>query len=741
MPGAELTELMAAQIADIAFNVPLKQLYSYRVPTDLQTTTVVGMRVRASFGRRKAVGLIVRMRRGEGEGLKEFAELIDAEPLIPASLLKLLRWAADYYCHPLGQVVKNALPGGLAQDDSRLRIQTEPHYRLADSSYQPRGKKQLQLLELVTELGPVGLSRIRQECPAPHATLKRLVAVGCLVETRQERIRDPFAAEKVEQDRAPELNEHQQAACAELSAAVNRATFKGFLLHGVTGSGKTEVYLQAVEKCLEEERQALILVPEISLTPQLVSRFRARFEGQGVGIAVLHSGLSVGERYDAWREIVRHRMQIVIGARSAVFAPLPLPGLIVVDEEHDASFKQGEGFRYNARDLALVRGQQQGCPVVLGSATPSIASSFRAEQGHFSRLQLPQRVHLGPLPQVEMVDMREEKTAPGALSNRLIEALQQTLEQDRQCLLLLNRRGFAPFLLCADCGHTFFCPNCSITLTFHQRDKNLKCHYCDYSKAADENCPKCQGLNLDYQGVGTERLEQELRELFSGARIARMDRDTTSRKGAHQKIMQAMLTRRIDILIGTQMIAKGHDFPAVDLVGVVAADSVLNFPDFRSAERGFALLTQVAGRAGRGKDGSGRVLVQTFNPEHYALECALQHDYAGFYQQEIPFRQELGYPPCGHLINLTLSSNRTDQVKAAADCFAGRLRQTSSGVEILGPTPCPLARLRGKSRYQILLKAAERIVLRRLLPQMERAAEELPRQVALQIDVDPLDML
>ena len=732
---------MAEQIADIAFNVPLKQLYSYRVPPGLQTATAVGMRVRASFGRRNAVGLVVRLRQGDGEGLKEVAELIDAEPLIPASLLKLLRWAADYYCHPLGQVVKNALPGGLGQDDSRANIQTEPHYRLTDSSYQPRGKKQLRLLELLAELGPLGLSRIRQECPAPHAALKRLVAVGCLEETRRERIRDPFAAEKVKQDQGPDLNQHQQAACAELCAAINRAAFTGFLLHGVTGSGKTEVYLHAVQKCLEEKRQALILVPEISLTPQLVSRFRARFEEKGVGIAVLHSGLSVGERYDAWREIVRHRMQIVIGARSAVFAPLPALGLIVVDEEHDTSFKQGEGFRYNARDLALVRGQQSGCPVVLGSATPSIASSLRAEQGHFKLLQLPQRVHRGPLPKVEIVDMREEKTSPGALSNRLIEALQQTLEQERQCLLLLNRRGFAPFLLCADCGHTFYCPNCSITLTFHQRDKSLKCHYCDYTKTPDDKCPKCQGLNLDYQGVGTERLEQELRELFSGARIARMDRDTTSRKGAHQEIMQAMLDRRVDILIGTQMIAKGHDFPAVDLVGVIAADTVLNFPDFRSAERGFALLTQVAGRAGRGHNGSGRVLVQTFNPEHYALACALKHDYAGFYQQEIPFRQELGYPPCGHLINLTLSGNRTDQVKRAAERYAARLRQASAGVEILGPTPCPLARLRGKSRYQILLKAAERTVLRRLLPQVEQAGKDLPRQVAVQIDVDPLDML
>ncbi|SDZ80565.1 replication restart DNA helicase PriA [Desulfuromusa kysingii] len=730
---------MSDFIADIAVNIPLKQLFSYRIPESLVSSTDVGMRVKIPFGRRLTVGFILSIRNGDAAGLKDLQGLFEDEPILSSELIKLLRWAADYYCHPIGQVVRTALPAALGNEKTTVKIRTEAIYQPLDPEIKLRGKTQQELLTFIIQEKSVGLTRIREQFSAPHAALKRLVEVGALQCDERELCRDPFRLDKLPVDQCITLNSAQSEAVDRITSAIDDNCFSGFLLHGVTGSGKTEVYLHSVDQCLAAGRQALVLVPEISLTPQLVSRFRARFELKGIRIAVLHSGLSSGERYDAWREIMRNQIQIVIGARSAVFAPLQNLGLIVVDEEHESSYKQAEGFRYNARDLALVRGQQQHCPVLLGSATPSFASYYRSEQGALTRLTLDKRVHAGDLPKVEIIDLKEQ-VCDGELSNVLIEAIQQALEQQEQVLLLLNRRGFAPFLLCADCGETFCCPNCEITLTYHQQKRELRCHYCDYVDVVPESCHKCQGLNIEPQGAGTEKLEEELEKLFPSARIKRMDRDTTSRKGAHQNIMTEMMARKIDILVGTQMIAKGHDFPGVSLVGVLAADSTLNIPDFRSGERSFSLFTQVAGRAGRAS-GGGKVYIQSYNPEHYALTCAAEQDYHQFYLQELPFRQELGYPPCGHLVNLVFSGNNNHQVQAAAKQFSSFLFRVAGSVEILGPSPCPLARLRGKSRYQILLKAAARPDLRRLLNRLDEQIAQLPRQVTLHIDVDPIDML
>ncbi|WP_303722415.1 primosomal protein N' [Malonomonas rubra] len=729
---------MSELIAEIAVNAPLKQFFSYRVPEPLAEKVAVGMRVRVPFGRRTSVGFILSLGSGSAEGLKDIKDLLDEQPLLSAELLRLLRWAADYYCHPLGKVIRNALPAGLGSDKATTRILVEPVYRCLNAESRPRGSKQKELLDYITQQGQAGLAQVREKFAAPHAALKRLVELGCLEQAEQERQRDPFLLEELPQDKCLTLNSDQEKAVFEVSTAVDNARFKAFLLHGVTGSGKTEVYLRAVESCLQHQRQALVLVPEIALTPQLVARFRARFEAAGYKLAVLHSGLSDGERYDGWRLIKRGEVQIVIGARSAIFAPLDQLGLIVVDEEHETSYKQGEGFRYNARDLALVRGQQQDCPVLLGSATPSFATFYRSEHAAVQRLALDQRVHAGAMPKVELIDLRE--TPPeGVLANPLIEELQATLERREQALLLLNRRGFAPFLLCTDCGTSFHCPNCEITLTFHQRERLLRCHYCDYAEPPKEHCPKCQGLNIEPEGAGTERLEVEVAELFPGVRIARMDRDTTSRKGAHQKLVDQMVHRQIDILIGTQMIAKGHDFPGVNTVGVLGTDSLLNMPDFRAAERCFSLLTQVAGRAGR-SSGGGKVFIQTYYPEHYALTCAAKQDYHEFYRQELPFRKELGYPPCGHLVNLVFVGNNLPQVKAEAEGMAQNLYRLAQDVEVLGPSPCPLARLRGKSRYQLLLKAIDRAALRRLVLVVEGLKNKLKNGVGLYTDVDPVDM-
>ncbi len=729
---------MTTLLADIAVNAPVRNLFSYRVPTALAEKLSVGARVQAPFGRRSIIGVAVRLYQGDGSKLKELGDCLDESPLLDSELLRLLRWAADYYHCPLGQVIKNALPGGLMRSAGQTGITTEYHYRRINSDFRPAGRRQQQILAWIEEQDGAVASRIRAEFPSPTTVLKRLVELGCLEQSEGERLRDPFLLEPIPQDKQLTLNDSQRRALEQIGEALVACRFQSFLLHGVTGSGKTEVYLRAVADCLQQGRQALIMVPEISLTPQLVSRFRARFEPQGEQIATLHSGLSAGERYDAWRSITRGQVNIVIGARSAIFAPLPQLGLIIVDEEHDASYKQGEGFRYHARDLALVRGQQQQCPVVMGSATPSLASSYRCEQGSCTLLSLPERVHAGALPAVELVDLRSEAVR-GVMAESLIIAITTALEQRQQVLLLLNRRGFAPFLLCTDCGTSFHCPNCEITLTYHQRQRRMICHYCDYQDQVPEVCPACRGERITPQGAGTERLEEDLAELFPAARIARMDRDTTRSKGSHQRIVNGMMAAEVDILVGTQMIAKGHDFPNVALVGVLGADSLLNLPDFRSAERSFALLTQVAGRAGRSV-GGGKVFIQTYHPEHFSLTCAAAQDVEAFYQEELPFRRELGYPPCGHLVNLIFSGNNGDQVNSSATRLARHLQAVSGDVEILGPSPCPLTRLRGKYRYQILLKSPSRPPLRRLLVIVDSAVSELPRQVSIHIDIDPLDM-
>jgi len=724
-------------VALVAVAAPLDRPLSYLVPPALQGRAVVGMRLRVPLGRRSAVGYLLELASGEATGLKDIAELLDEAPLFPPAMVPFFRWAADYYQCPLGEVIRTALPAGLSGRGSAAPILREKFYRVLPQGQRPSGAKQREIYDHIGGRSECSLSELREAFPAPHAPLARLVELGCLELREAERLRDPFLTQTIPDDRPVVPTVEQAAALAVLTQALEQGKFAPFLLHGVTGSGKTEVYLRAIAETLERGRQALVLVPEIALTPQLVGRFRARFGTRG-GLAVLHSGLSDGERYDAWRTIARGEADIVIGARSAVFAPLERLGILVVDEEHEGSYKQGEGFRYHARDLAQLRGQMAGAVVLLGSATPSVTTFERARSGQTGYLALQGRAEARPLPAVGLVDMR---TTPygEVLSAPLVSAIEETLAAGEQGVLLLNRRGFSPYLLCADCGATFRCPNCEITLTYHQGRRQLRCHYCDYVQTPPDLCPACQGGNVLPEGVGTERLEESLNGLFPSARIGRMDRDTTGRKGAHQELVSAMERRELDLLVGTQMVAKGHDFPGVTLVGVINADTTLNFPDFRSAERTFSLLTQVAGRAGRGER-PGRVLIQTYTPEHYALVCASGHDYLAFYDQEFAFRQELGYPPCGFLVNLVLAGNEPPRVNQAATALATALEKVAAGVEVLGPAPCPLARLRGKTRLQILLKCATRPPLRRLLQQLPTLRPLLSSAVTLTVDVDPVDM-
>ncbi|WP_027715965.1 primosomal protein N' [Desulfuromonas sp. TF] len=724
-------------VATVAVAAPLDKTLSYILPETLQTKARVGMRLRVPLGRRSVVGYLLELAPGAGDGLKAVLEILDEAPLFPAELIPFFVRAAEYYRHPLGEVIRAALPAGLSGRGSEVNILRDKVYTPTGIEGKPPGARQLEILAMIRDSGRVSLTELRERFGTPHSPLKRLVELGFLKEGEEERRRDPFLDQPVPAYESVEPTNEQAEALERVGKALTAGGFAPFLLHGITGSGKTEIYLRTIAEVLALGRRALVLVPEIALTPQLVSRFRARFTE--VSIAVLHSGLSDGERYDAWRAILRGEVAIVIGARSAVFAPIRELGIIIVDEEHESSYKQGEGFRYHGRDLALLRGQMAGAAVLLGSATPSLTTFHRARQGQTGYLPLTRRALARPLPEVTLVDLTAGRPE-GSLSESLASALRENLEREEQSLLLLNRRGFAPFLLCSDCGRTFRCPNCEITLTYHQGRRQLRCHYCDYAETPPEICPQCRGGNIEPEGAGTERLEEELAQLFPAARIARMDRDTTTRKGAHQRLMERMMRRDVDVLVGTQMVAKGHDFPGVTLVGVVGADSTLNFPDFRSAERTFALLAQVAGRAGRGAK-PGRVFIQTYAPDHYALVCAAAHDYGRFYEQEIVCREELDYPPFGFLVNLVLSGNDPQRVSRGADALAEGLLRDAGTAEVLGPAPCPLARLRGKSRMQILLKASSRAPLRRLLSRLPDLERKIPAGVRLAVDVDPVDML
>lgn len=734
--GNETTPELTVSVAVFA---PLDKPLSYAVPAHLKERAFPGVRVRVPLGRRQVLGVILGAAASSQESLRPLLDILDRQVLLPCALLDFLQRAAAYYRYPLGEVLRTALPAALTRLQAPTGIRAERFYRAESNTAPPRGARQRDVLAFLQQQGEVSLTAIQHKFPASYSTLNRLAELGCVRVREGEKLRDPLLDQPVPGDPRPAPNEDQRRALDVLLPQVRSRSFAPFLLHGVTGSGKTEVYLHAIAAALQQGRQALVLVPEISLTPQLVGRFRARFHKELRRVSVLHSGLSDGERYDAWRAIARGEVAIVIGARSAVFAPLPHLGIIVVDEEHEGGYKQSEGWRYHARDLALLRGQMAGSVVVLGSATPALTTFYRTRCAATGYLHLGTRVMERPLPEVHLIDLTGQRLA-GALSPPLQHALAENLQRREQSLLLLNRRGFAPYLLCQECGATFHCPHCEISLTYYQAQRRLRCHYCGYLQSPPARCPGCAGHRLEPQGAGTERLEEELREAFPQARIARMDRDTTSRKGAHGDLVGAMERGDIDILLGTQMVAKGHDFPGVTLVGVIGADAGLNFPDFRSAERTFTLLTQVSGRAGRGTQ-PGRVLVQTHCPTHHAVACAAQHDYLGFYEQEIVFRRELGYPPFGHLVNLVLAGGEPKVVEHHAQQLAHHLQCHAGPVEVLGPAPCPLHRLRGKTRMQILLKAAARLPLHHLLAQVDLWRAKLPRSLALIVDIDPLDML
>jgi primosomal protein N' (replication factor Y) len=745
----------------VAVPVPLRRLFVYEIPDALGDPRR-GARVLVPFGRRRIAGYLIdptEPAAAAGLAVRPALALLDDTPSLTGELVDLLVAAADYYVHPLGEVLRAALPPGIDPAETKgelkgprvrgaveLRVAALPGAADRLAALARRAPKRAAVLARVLAAGETRAADLRGVADGLGAHLRRLAADGLVALAERARPPDPFAGPPVERDAPPELTPDQAAAVAAITARLDERRYGGFLLQGVTGSGKTEVYLRVIARALARGLGALVLVPEITLTPQLVRRYRARF---GEGLAVWHSGLTDRERFDQWRLLRSGAARVAIGVRSAVFAPVHDLAVVVVDEEHDTSFKQERGFPYHARDLALLRAARAGAVAVLGSATPALESFDNAARGKLRRLVLAARATALPLPRVEVIDMRRHRAGPGGqrvVSGPLHAALHETLARGEQAILFLNRRGFAPSLTCAACGAVRRCDDCAVSLTLHKRPAGLVCHYCGARRPLPERCPACGAPDLKPIGTGTEKAEELIGALFPEARVARLDRDVASGRGA-EEVLERLRRGKIDVLVGTQMVTKGHDFPRVTLVGVLNADVGLHMPDFRAAEHSFQLLTQVAGRAGRSALG-GRALIQTYCPDHPAIAAARTHDFEGFAALETRSRAELGYPPSGRLAALRLSGADAGRVQEAALALCRALRDArrkaggpGSAIDILGPAPAPIAMVQGKHRWRILLRGARRDEMRRLILAVYDSIESPPHGVRVQLDVDPVSML
>ena len=681
--------------------------------------------------------------------LRDVLEVLDDEPLCDPPLVRLVMWMSHYYQAPAGQVFDTLIPSSVrANAGTRERT----YYRLTNKEIEEEPieslpPKQRQVLQfLIATARPMTSSQILIEAQCTISPIKSLEKKGLIVsETRREMATNTplrWQLDDGETETLHQLTGDQSNALEKIVSAVDSEANKTLVLHGVTGSGKTEVYIRAIEHVVKFGRGAIVLVPEISLTPQTRGRFERRFDS----VAVLHSQMTPAERHFQWQRIRRGEVQVVVGPRSAVFAPIPRLGLIILDEEHDGSFKQDTAPRYHARKVAHVRTKILKIPLILGSATPSLESWHACTTGHAELIAMPSRVGNRPMPNVQLVDLkvRDDRTS-GAISRPLLQAIQETLAEKGQVILLLNRRGFATTIQCPSCGHVVACPDCDMPLTHHRDGGKAVCHYCDYTIATPPWCPACRFDGIRYGGLGTQRLEVEVKARFPNANVARMDSDTMRRPGSHQKVLSAFRSGEIDMLLGTQMIAKGLDFPNVLLVGVINADSALHFPDFRAAERTFGLVTQVAGRTGRG-DRGGRVIVQTYSPEHPAIQAASRHDYEQFAHDEMIARKKFNYPPLGSVARIIIRGTVEEVTEATADSLVMRLESAREKlgheVRILGPAPPPISKLRGKYRFHILLQAVESGPLGETI----RTATNqfvIPEKDDVQyvIDIDPMDML
>jgi primosomal protein N' (replication factor Y) len=775
---------VASPIARVVVDLALDREFDYRIPVHLADAVQIGSRVAVPFGRTTAQGYVVGLADNSPyPHLKEIGEVVGKKPLLGDKILELTRWMGKYYCCPVELAVKCALPEVVRK--SKISWKERQYVRPGKISpedftkLRKRAPKQARVLEILQRSEGLFVSKLVQLADTDATTVKKLAEKGYLALADRVEERDPFGGEVFLPTKPLPLTPDQQKALDLCKAVIDGAAAlsvlchselapkafgageesrtqretlrraqsdklgpKPVLIHGVTGSGKTEIYLQAIEHTLRQGRDSIVLVPEISLTPQTVERFRARFQNQQ--ITVLHSHLSAGERHDQWHKIRDGQSHIVIGARSAVFAPVQALGLIVVDEEHETSYKQDEAPRYNARDVAVMRGKIEGAAVVLGSATPSLESFYNARRGRYTLTSLPTRVDNQKMPIMRIVDMRQEairQKGMYVLSRRLRDAIQARLDKREQVILFLNRRGYATHLFCPKCGYVAKCANCSVSLTYHRKTEQLLCHLCGFAGGAPKQCPECRDPAIRYAGMGTEKVESAIQKTFPKARVQRMDSDMMTRKSLYREILGAFRVGKIDILVGTQMIAKGLHFPNVTLVGIIYADMALHLPDFRAGERTFQLLVQVAGRAGRG-DVEGEVVVQSFTPFHAAVQFARQHDFLGFYEQEIEFREQLQYPPVTRLVCITARSRSEDKAKFTAAALARELRKRlgSLRVELGEPTPAPLAKVQNQYRYQLMLRTQQITQLVEVISQTMTSLTP-PEDVNVAVDVDPISLL
>ena len=799
---------------DVSLPVPLDQSFTYRLPETLRHRVQPGCRVLVPFGSRKLTGIVLKLHDDAPDNpAKDVFRLIDEQPVLEPELISLARWIAQYYCAPLGEVLRGMTPLtgevrktklysltdagrdaarqlllGASDDDPTLQVLRLLESRPLSATYlQKKFPNSANVIRSLQKKGFVEIEDLEAQRDPLRASATRLRATWLAASpddvklTKRERELHAFlelhpgthnlqeleasvkgasqAARSLArrklialESEAPTgviasegpprtLNPHQLSAYQQIEAALRSSTFHTFLIQGVTGSGKTEVYLKAIDACIALGRSALLLVPEIALTPAMAGQFFNRF---GDRVAILHSAFHDAERAEQWRRIRAGIATVVVGTRSGVFAPVQNLGLVVIDEEHDQSYKQQDTPRYNGRDVAIVRAQAAGAVAVLGSATPSLESRYNAERGKYTLISLPERIEQRPMPDVEIIDMRQEfleTRKQATFSRRLVDMVTERLQKGEQTMLLLNRRGFSSFATCRACGERVECINCAVTLTYHRRDRRMLCHYCNYAQKVPSVCPKCGSEYISFIGTGSEKVEEELHRDFPTARIARMDRDTVSGKRHFETILQGFREGDFDILVGTQMIAKGHDIANVTLVGVVSADIGLGLPDFRAAERTFQLLTQAAGRAGRGNL-PGIVLIQTNSPEHYAIRFASEQNYDGFYAKEIQFRKLMRYPPFSALANVLVRSQKQEDALQMSTELGRLLDPAPEGLKVLGPAEAPVPKLKTEFRYQLLLKAVDRKRLNATLRELQQFAQNQKwGPTGLMIDVDPLTLL
>lgn len=746
-------------IVRVSLELALRKEFDYLVPPELVGQVEIGSRVQVPFGARTLFGCVTGMaENSDYAALKPIIKVVGAQGLVTPKVLRLARWIGEYYCCAPEVALKSVLPEAVRQEQSGWRERLHVRLLPAPAEMPKLAKKQAEVWAIIEERKDLPLTELLELAQTNASTVRRLEDKGLISIGPEISERDPYASEHFLPSQPLPLNASQAQALEKIKAAmaptphaespVGKSGAHTFLLYGVTGSGKTEVYLQALAHALEQGKGAIVLVPEISLTPQTVERFKARFSHgpQKTLVAVLHSHLSTGERHDEWHKIRQGRARIVIGARSAVFAPVEPLGLIIVDEEHENSYKQEESPRYHARDVAIVRGQMENAVVVLGSATPSLETFHNCKKGKYALLELPERADDKKMPVVRVVDMRQtlrRGTIP-IFSPQLTEAITQRLERKEQTILFLNRRGYSTSLQCPACGYVAGCPNCSVSLTYHRQEQKICCHICGFVDKVPSVCPSpgCGNPQIRFAGLGTQRVEETLTKLFPQARIRRMDSDSLKRKDDFKRILSDFRVGKIDVLLGTQMIAKGLHFPNVTLVGIVYADMALHKPDFRAGERTFQLLTQVAGRAGRG-DIEGEVVVQAFTPFHPAIQCARRHDFLAFYEQEVEFRKELSYPPFSRIALLTAKGRNEEKVDFAANHLKRELEAALKELTDLimaGPAPAPLVKAESFYRYQIMLRTQRMTVLsRRLAEVLQRV--KLPEDVTFSVDIDPADLI